>query len=211
MDEIRATLLNAQRPTVLGVSETWLDKSVHDGEVDVSTCTLYQRDRAVGRGGGILVYVHNSIRSRHRPDLEVKDVQAVWVELHLKSDTVLLYNLYCPPNSNLQSIHAISNMIEPAVTENKTVVLMGDLNCNLMTVNHLGEHFLLAMEDLLLTQLMKDPTRITRIVSLLCCSLICVRLTNIINISIIAVPINGRNGTFEILSQLFLKCRPFMR
>ena len=75
---------------MLGVSETWLDKSVHDGEVDVSTCTLYRRDRAVGRGGGILVYVHNSIRSRHRPDLEVKDVEAVWVELHLKSNTILL-------------------------------------------------------------------------------------------------------------------------
>ena len=37
IDEIQATVLNAQQPTVLGVSETWLDKSVHDGEVDVST------------------------------------------------------------------------------------------------------------------------------------------------------------------------------
>ena len=71
------------------VSEMWLDKSVHDREVDVSTCTLYRRDRAVGRGGGILVYVHNSIRSRHRPDLEVKDVEAVRVELHLKSNYVI--------------------------------------------------------------------------------------------------------------------------
>ena len=53
-------------------------------------------------------------------------------------------------------------MIEPAMTENKTVVLMGDLNCNLMPVNHLGEHLLLAMEGFMLTQLIKDPTRITQ-------------------------------------------------
>ena len=44
----------------------------------------YRRDRPVGNHGGICAYVKESIYSQHRPDLEVKDVECLWIEICTK-------------------------------------------------------------------------------------------------------------------------------
>ena len=35
MDEVREILTDTKRPVILGLSETWLDKSVLDGEISI--------------------------------------------------------------------------------------------------------------------------------------------------------------------------------
>ena len=45
MDEIRSFLMDVKRPIVLGISETWLNSSVCDCEIEVHGYTMYRRDR----------------------------------------------------------------------------------------------------------------------------------------------------------------------
>ena len=162
IDEVRTALLDAKRPAILGISETWLNNTITDGEVSISSFTLYRKDRKGKRGGGIMVYVHNSRRCRCRDDLENDDIEAIWLELHLRSRTILLCNVYQPPSSDVSSLSSIINMVEAATSKGKEVVVMGDLNCNLLSCNRLGDELKSGMENLLLTQLITEPTRVTQ-------------------------------------------------
>ena len=65
MDEVRAVLMEARRPVILGISETWLDSSISDGEIKIQGYNHYRRDRG-NRGGGVLVYVPITCRCRVR-------------------------------------------------------------------------------------------------------------------------------------------------
>ena len=51
----------------MGLSETWLDSTVTDGEIGMSG--IYRRD-GNRRGGGIMVYVSEDVKCVRRRDLE---------------------------------------------------------------------------------------------------------------------------------------------
>ena len=63
--EIRLSLI-----MVLGLSETWLDGNVNDGELQVPGYRMYRKDRSSGKGGGVMVYVSKGVKSLRRQDLE---------------------------------------------------------------------------------------------------------------------------------------------
>ena len=79
----------------------------------------YRRDRTLGRGGGVVVYVSDSIKGSRRFDLEVK--------------LFLLGNVYRPPNETDKWMETLSVMLERVVQEGKEVILMGDFNCNMLS------------------------------------------------------------------------------
>ena len=91
-EEISDLLISNPSHLLLGISETWLDRSVTDAAVSVKTRNIYRKDHE-GRGGGILVYIPTSIRSWRRADLESEKTEAVWVEIHLKKTRILLCNI----------------------------------------------------------------------------------------------------------------------
>ena len=97
MDEVRDILSNAMRPGILGISESWQDSSVVDNEIDIPSYVLYRRDRG-SRGGGVLVYASSSCRSWRRHDLEDDTTEAIWIEVRLMKNPILVCNIYRPPN-----------------------------------------------------------------------------------------------------------------
>lgn len=71
------------------------------------------------------MYVPEMCRSRQRADLEDDVTEAIWVELHLKKNTVLLCNVHGPPSSDAAVLDHLSDMFERASTVGKEVVVMG--------------------------------------------------------------------------------------
>ena len=122
-----------KRPVVLGISETWLDASVPDGAVAIDGYTIYKRDWTT-RGGGIIIYTPNTIQSWRRHDLEDTQVEAIWSEIIIKRKrrTILLCNIYRPPNTAISFLDDVGYLMERALKEGNAIILMGDLNCNLM-------------------------------------------------------------------------------
>ena len=153
-DEVNDFLLNVKRPVILGISESWLDSSVPDGLVAVKGYTHYRRDRGT-RGGGVLVFVRVSCRSWRKQDLEDDRLEAVWTERHSVSGVqpLLLCNVYRPPSAPASFMAALRCMLEKAAEERKHLVMMGDLNCNLLSTNSICDQLLVITQDYNLTQL----------------------------------------------------------
>ena len=110
MDEVREILTDTKPPVILGLSETWVDKSVLDGEVSIPGYSQYRLDRG-SRGGSVLVYVPENCRSGRRSDLEDDRIEAIWIELHLRKNTILLCTVYRPPNVDTSVLESLSGMI----------------------------------------------------------------------------------------------------
>ena len=54
-------------------------------------------------------------------DLELEDVEAVWVEIKVKKSNVLLCMIYHPPNAGCLVMEAVCKMMEAAVQEGKEI------------------------------------------------------------------------------------------
>ena len=160
MDELRSILTNAKRPAIFGISETWLESDVPDGEVAIPSYKLFRRDRK-SRGGGVLLYVPERCKSKRRLDLEDDEIECVWVEVRLNKMTILLGNMYRPPNADLSVFSNFEVMMERVAAECRDVVLMGDLNINLLTPSSQTDRLLLITSENNLKQLISEPTRIT--------------------------------------------------
>ena len=161
MDELHSVLTGANRPVVLGVSETWLDHSIPTCEVSVPSYVLHRRDRG-RRGGGILVYTPAKLRGQRRGDLEAEDVEAIWLELHLQKKTILFGTIYCPPGADQKVLDSIADMLDRVARKQKEVVLMGDFNCDMLKPQPLvaARELLTSTEELNMRQLISTPTRV---------------------------------------------------
>ena len=83
-DEFHELLANLSNTgLVMGLSETWLDSSVTDGQLDIAGFRLYRKDRD-GRGGGVMVY--DDVKSARRRELEREDMEVMWIQVKMKKD-----------------------------------------------------------------------------------------------------------------------------
>ena len=111
-----------------------------------------------GYGGGVLAFVPTFMKAIRRNDFELDGVDILWLELRSKTGRdILLAGAYHPLGCGAPNIfHDIVMSIESSLMEYKQVVIIGDLNCNMLTKNSC--HFL---EEYGFSQLIMDPTRVT--------------------------------------------------
>ncbi|XP_060799413.1 uncharacterized protein LOC132901016 [Neoarius graeffei] len=161
IDEVR-NLAHQWNPSVLCFSETWLDCTILDPEVDIPgySCVRKDRDR---NGGGVVVYIRNNIAFNVRPDMMDNDLEAVWVNILLpKTKAILLGACYRPPDVN-----NFYNILEEVCLNaegfvDSEVIITGDFNTNVSTskanslVNSLK--YFCSMFDL--HQMITEPTRV---------------------------------------------------
>ena len=111
MDELQSILKSAKRPVIFGVSETWLESDIPDGEVGIPSYKLFRCD-CKSRDRGVIVYVFERCRSKRRLDLEDDEIECVWVEMQINKMTILLGNMYRPPNADLRLLTNLEAMME---------------------------------------------------------------------------------------------------
>ena len=50
-------------------------------------------------GGGLIMYIRNWIKFKHRPEYEISKIETIWAEIELpKSKPFLLCSVYPPPS-----------------------------------------------------------------------------------------------------------------
>lgn len=103
IDLIRLELLNETSLDVLTLSETWLDSSIQDSEVQLPGFSCVRRDRTSSKsGGGVIIYVRNGLPFRVREDLNNGDNECLWIELTRKiCKPTLICCIYRAPDSDL--------------------------------------------------------------------------------------------------------------
>ena len=80
LDELKILAAKA-KAAVIDVSETWLDHSIDDSEVEMPSDTILRLDRNRDGGGVCLYYVRSDLAFNPRFDLQKDGIETVWAEV----------------------------------------------------------------------------------------------------------------------------------
>lgn len=146
---------------ILCFTETWLDDSVKDAEIELDNYLIVRRDRN-RKGGGVCIYVRADIGFNHRTDLHSDQIEALWLDIQLPlSKPILIGVCYRPPDQS-----QFYELLEELCTQRmdllgKEVILMGDFNTDVLKRDSPGYKALMNMcRSFGLDQLINEPTRI---------------------------------------------------
>ncbi|MCG8113232.1 MAG: reverse transcriptase domain-containing protein, partial [Candidatus Thiodiazotropha taylori] len=158
MDLIRS---EADAYDILIFTESWLKPDIPDTTVYIENFSEpFRNDRRDRLGGGVLAYVRETITCKRRYDLEINGLEAIWLELLVKSKKLLIAGIYRPPNSNFAYMDLIKESVDRAYNTNIVdIFILGDFNYN-MALNRENKITEL-MYEFNLSQLITDSTHFT--------------------------------------------------
>ena len=112
-------------------------------------------------GGVVIAYVRDALFCKRRTDLDVRGVEGLWLEVNIKTKTILVGGFYRPPNSNLDYFNLIKESIDRACnTSMIDIIITGDLNYDISKPqNKISE----LIHEFNLIQLITEPTHYTEI------------------------------------------------
>ena len=166
MPELRASI-EIDRPKLIFITETWWNQS---SVPNLESYTLYRNDRMTSRGGGVAIYVDNSIKSSETAEPSLLNAkEQVWCVITAGSESILLGCIYRPhTNDPIEEVNMnISTAKRLASTTYNGLLLCGDFN--LPTITYEGanaikdDHVISTMfvdniSDTFLTQFTTKPT-----------------------------------------------------
>ena len=149
---------------IIGISESKLNNTISDEEIMLNGYSTIRKDRLGRGGGGVTIYIKDSINYVERPDLVPMDIEGVCAEVILSNAKhILILTIYRPPDLPVAWFDTYNDFLNGLFRENKETIICGDLNCDLLKHppdNH-TKHLIYSCEIHQLTQLIDRPTRIT--------------------------------------------------
>ena len=104
-----------------------------DSEISVAGYNIVRKDRN-RHGGGVLTYIRESIPYSKQSDLVPNPLEMLCVEIsRADSRSFLVSSCYRPPNSATHLFDCYEYFIQKCDVENREVIIMGDLNCDVLT------------------------------------------------------------------------------
>lgn len=107
------------------ITETWLHPNILDTEITPPNYTIIRKDREA-RGGGVAILIRRGIVFTVLD--EVKDIEAVWVQIRMSDHVVVLGGVYRPPNSSANFLIRLRQYMDYVICHNKNILLVGDFN-----------------------------------------------------------------------------------
>ena len=119
---------------VIGFSETWLNDN--SPVLSINNYSSVNKNRQGRSGGGVALYVHNSLSFFLRSDLSMdSDIcDSLFLEIpRTREKNIIIGIIYKPPDSNTNVfVDAFDNVMANINRENKTSFIMGDFNIDLL-------------------------------------------------------------------------------
>ena len=136
------------------MSETWLDHTVSNNQFDIPGYhPLFRRDRpSPETGGGVAAWVSCNLVATRRVDLELNELEAIWIEIRFNNHKIWLCTIYRPQTTGVLFWDNMQDMLDHVkLSDIKHLVILGDLNAddntqhgpyfhNLMSGNNLVSH-----------------------------------------------------------------------
>ena len=129
IDEIRC-ILDKNNFDIFCVSETWLHKYIKNDEIRIPGYNVFRKDRTTGVGGGVCIYVKETMHVNMRADLMFENIEAIWVEIRQGDTKYLVSCIYRPPSATTEYYERIVDMFECVRMPELPVISLGDLNFN---------------------------------------------------------------------------------
>ena len=159
LGKISEIKLSESKLDILAISETHLDDETPIEYVMIPGYQVARLDRKDQEGGGCIIYYSESLHVYERDDLKT-DIEAIWIDVTIKSQKLLLGCVYRPPD-DYSFYNKFYTLLEHSLRNRKNVVILGDLNSDLITKGYEGRRLLRILGSLDLYNVIKDPTRTT--------------------------------------------------
>ena len=168
IDEL-TLFLSCRQPSVVAVTESWLNSDIEDGLVSINGYNIFRKDRPSRRGGGICVYLPHGTYAKRRLDLEHENLECLWLwlrptRLPRPLSGIAVCIIYHPPGLPVENHHQFNEYLILTIDSlrnqhpNCGLVLLGDFN-DFDIANILSSHNL--------KQVVKVHTRGTAILDLI--------------------------------------------
>ena len=154
----------------IGLSETWFNDTTR-ALYDLETYNQEAVFRSDRRGGGVSLFIRNTIRYSQRNDLNMfsADAETVFIEVDksvFKTEKNIVIGLiYRIPNRDAKQFNdSLSNVLNLIKNENKLCYLLGDYNLNLLNsdTHSITNDFLDICFSHNFLPLINKPTRVTK-------------------------------------------------
>ena len=168
IDDMYNTLCHEKQFDIICVTETWLDKTIDDEEINMPSYQVFRKDRN-RHGGSVAIYVQEAVPVRYLDDFENVGIEIICVEIKHRQKSIIVGCCYRPPGANRREsnafIDSFQNVINIMLTKSpNSIILLGDFNdrCIIWDDAHpnseLGKRFHQCIEQNLLFQIIKEPT-----------------------------------------------------
>ena len=156
IDQLRI-LLDQEKPHIMCLNETKLDLLISDSLVNVDNYLIVCNDRD-RHGGGVAVYIHESIFYKIRSDLVPDNLEVVTLQIADSTfKPFIVTSFYRPPGKPVSYFNDMEALLASLDSDNMEAIIMGGIN------NNDTENLKRVLSLHNLTQIMKEPTRITGI------------------------------------------------
>ena len=100
-------------PHIIGITESWANTDITDAELGLTGYVMFRRDRIGRRGGGIILYVKESIQAYEiKLESEADYDEAVWCKIVSGNSKLTIGLVYRSPNINEEDNTKIQNAIK---------------------------------------------------------------------------------------------------
>lgn len=132
----------------------------------IENFSFINRNRTYGRGGGVAAYVKNNIKFSIL-DFDLypcnTSLEQLWLKVNIAGKDVAVGVIYRPPHGNTgEFFEMFENSLSVTIPMVDEVISAGDININLLIDNNETREFNNILDSYGLTQIIDQPTRISR-------------------------------------------------
>ena len=122
---------------IITISETWLNSTVSNADIELEGYKILRLDRLGKVGGGVCMYYRNDLKVSYLKELSSISsfgFHQLWVKIqHRKLRSIIVCVVYRPPDC---PVTCLMDDLAPnhfqALTHGKDIFMLGDLNCNML-------------------------------------------------------------------------------
>ena len=159
------------KPHIIGITESWANNDITDAELGLEGYVMFRKDRIGKRGGGVLLYIKETIPAYEVQLQEEADCkEALWCNLVTGHTKITIGVVYRCPNITIQNNEKIHNAISEV--SKGDCIIMGDFNHgnikwdSQQSTGVEDQQFLCLVQDNFLTQHVLEPTRAARVLDI---------------------------------------------
>ena len=121
---------------VFTISESWLDSSVTDLEIEIPGYNIFRVDREQQRGGGVCAYVKQCLKTevlREISGISTNGLHQLWMKQLRNFKSFIVCTTYRPPSSPVVCLEEdLGPSLISTMLLSKPIYILGDINCNLL-------------------------------------------------------------------------------
>ena len=162
LDELRIIARNT-RAACICITETWLDETVLDSEIQIQNYSIRRKDRN-RHGGGVCIYVRTDLAFNPLDQLSHDNLEATWIELLLpKTKPIVCGVVYRPPQQTdfYELLESVG--LETSFFDETECVVLGDFNTYVSSNkrSNLVKSLSSFLDLFNMSQIIKDFTRVS--------------------------------------------------